>query len=175
MSAPAIAYIAAGSNVGDRSAAITSAIAALDRCESITVRAASSIIETAPMGRPAQGPYLNAVIALATALDPRELLRTCHRIEASHGRNRAAEQRWGPRRLDLDILLYGDAMIDEPGLIVPHPRMQERAFVLEPLAEIAPMVVHPVLGRSIVDLRDALRARGVGIGDEAVFDPAAGR
>ena len=162
MSAPTTAYIAAGSNLGDRSAAITSAISALDRRESMTIRAVSPIIETAPMGRPAQGPYLNAVIALETSLDPRELLRACHQIEASHGRDRAAEQRWGPRPLDLDVLLYGDRIIDEPDLIVPHPRMHERSFVLEPLAEIAPMVVHPVLGRSMADLRDEFRARAVG-------------
>ena len=171
MSPLTIAYIAAGSNVGDRRAAITSALAALDRRGPITVRAVSSIIETAPMGRPAQGPYLNAVCALATALDPRELLRTCHRIEAAHGRNRAAEQRWGPRRLDLDILLFGDRIIEEPDLIVPHPRMAERSFVLDPLAEIAPMLVHPVLGRSMIDLRDALRARAGVVGIDAAPSP----
>jgi 2-amino-4-hydroxy-6-hydroxymethyldihydropteridine diphosphokinase len=160
MSETKTAFIAVGSNLGDRPALISSAVASLARHEGIEVTAVSSIIETAPMGRPAQGPYLNAVIALQTSLDPRGLLRACQQIEAAHGRNRAAEQRWGPRRLDLDIVLYGEAVISEPDLTVPHPRMHERRFVLDPLAEIAPTRVHPVLGRSMIELRDELHAGG---------------
>jgi 2-amino-4-hydroxy-6-hydroxymethyldihydropteridine diphosphokinase len=159
MSAQQTAFVAAGSNLGDRRALITSAVDALARHEAIAVTAVSAIIETAPIGQPAQGPYLNAVIALETSLKPHELLRACQQIEAAHGRNRAAEQRWGPRRLDLDLLLYGDAVIDEPALVLPHPRMHERSFVLDPLAELAPALVHPVLGRSIAELREGLAAR----------------
>ncbi|MDY7108037.1 MAG: 2-amino-4-hydroxy-6-hydroxymethyldihydropteridine diphosphokinase [Planctomycetota bacterium] len=158
MSEMKTAYVAVGSNLGDRRALISSAVAALARHDGIEVKAVSSIIETAPLGRPAQGPYLNAVIRLQTSLQPHALLGACQQIETEHGRDRAAEQRWGPRRLDLDILLYGEATIDEPDLAVPHPRMHERAFVLDPLAELAPALVHPVLGRSMTELRDALRA-----------------
>jgi 2-amino-4-hydroxy-6-hydroxymethyldihydropteridine diphosphokinase len=160
MNTPQMAFIAVGSNLGDRRALIASAIVGLDRHEAMEVKGVSSIIETAPMGRPGQGPYLNAVIALETTLGPHELLRACQQIEAAHGRNRSAEQRWGPRRLDLDILLYGDTIIDEPDLTVPHPRMHERSFVLDPLAAIAPDLRHPVLRRSIAELRDALRTGG---------------
>jgi len=184
MSTCTTGYIAAGSNLGDRRAAIDSAIAAFRCTVGITVKAVSSIIETAPVGLPLQGHYLNAVIELETSLDGRSLLESCLHIEVRHGRNRSVEQRWGPRTLDLDVLLYGEAVIDEPGLTVPHPRLHERSFVLEPLAEIAPHLVHPVLGRSIADLRDELRARSGGSrpGLGAVLaapaigaDPAAGR
>ena len=184
MSTRTTAYIAAGSNLGDRRAVIASAIAAFRSTVGITVNAVSSIIETAPVGLPLQGHYLNAVIAIETSLDSRSLLETCLRIEVRHGRNRSVEQRWGPRTMDLDVLLYGEAVIDEPGLTVPHPRLHERSFVLEPLAEIAPHLVHPVLGRSIADLRDELRARSGGdrpsvgpvvAAPAAAADQAAGR
>ena len=97
----------------------------------------------------------NAAARLRTVLDPRRLLEVCLAIEADHGRDRRREERGGPRRLDLDLLLYDDRIIDEPGLTVPHPRLHERSFVLGPLAEIAESVIHPVLGVSI----ECLRAR----------------
>ena len=149
--------MALGSNLGDREAAIRSAIEALDRSTGVAVTAVSSIIETEPVGGPAQGRFLNAVVELKTTLDPRRLLQTCLIIEASHGRIRDRQKRWGPRTLDLDLLLHGDAVIDEPELTVPHPRMIERAFVIDPLAELAPELAHPVLGRSIRQLRDRLK------------------
>jgi 2-amino-4-hydroxy-6-hydroxymethyldihydropteridine diphosphokinase len=151
---PASAYIALGSNLGDRRALIEAALDDLRRLETVQVLAVSDLIETAPHGPPGQGSYLNGAAALRTQLAPRDLLETLLAVEAAHGRDRAREKRWGPRRLDLDLLLYGDLVIDEPGLTVPHPRLHERWFVLAPLANIAPAVVHPVLGITIAQLRD---------------------
>ena len=154
----AAAYLALGSNLGDRCALIESALSRLRQHPSIDLIAVSSIIETDPVGgAPGQNRYLNAAAELGTTLSPRELLAECLSIEAAHGRDRAAQQRWGPRRIDLDILLYDDEIIDEPGLHIPHPRLAQREFVLQPLAEIAPAVVHPVLGVSIQALLHRLR------------------
>ncbi len=144
-----IAYIALGSNVGDRRAAIESALRALGGTPGVQVTATSTIIETAPEGPLGQPAYLNAAAALATTLAPRELLERLLAIEVQQGRDRAAEQRWGPRRLDLDLLLYDDRIIDEPDLTVPHPRLHERAFVLTPLADIAETTIHPLYKVSI--------------------------
>ncbi len=116
------------------------------------VTAASSIFETAPVGPVPQGAFLNATAAVQTTLSARELLDRLQQIERSRDRDRAGEQRWGPRTLDLDLVLYGDAIIDEPGLTVPHPRMHERRFVLEPLAEIAADTVVPTLGLTVRQL-----------------------
>ena len=108
--------------------------------------------ETAPVGGVPQGLYLNAAATLRTGLSPRELLDGLLAIERAHGRDRLTEARWGPRTLDLDLILYGDLIINEPGLVLPHPRMHERSFVLEPLAEIAPGWVVPGRGRTVSDL-----------------------
>lgn len=146
------AYLGLGSNLGDREAMLRAAIAALDATPGVRVTAVSSLYETPPWGPVPQGPYLNACVALDTTLSPRELLRLCLAIERDHGRERAV--RWGPRTLDIDLLLYGDETIDEEGLMVPHPRMTERAFVLVPLAEIAPELA--IGGRSIAESLKAL-------------------
>lgn len=116
----------------------------------------SSVIETAPVGPP-QGAYLNAVAELETGLDARELLEGLLAAERALGRVRDPEARWGPRTLDLDLILYGDEVIDEPGLTTPHPRLLERSFVLRPLAQLAPRRVIPGRG---VTVRAALMAMG---------------
>ncbi len=139
------AYLGLGSNLGDREALLRAAVRALGETEGVTVIAASPIYETPPWGPVPQGPYLNACVTVATDLSARALLDLALAIERQHGRERAV--RWGPRTLDIDLLVYGTAAIDAPGLVVPHPRMATRAFVLVPLATIAPGLI--VGGRSI--------------------------
>ena len=152
------AAIGIGSNIGDRRGTIESAVQQLDAAPGVTVTAVSTIIETAPVGSADQGPFLNAAVLVTTTLTPRGVLETCLRIEATHGRRRAAGTRWGPRTLDLDLLLFGPAIIDEPGLVVPHPRLHERGFALLPLAEIAPDWIHPERGVRIQCLLRTLEA-----------------
>ena len=145
------AYVALGSNLGDRDANLCAALDALRRHVGIRVVAASRFWETAPVGGPPdQGAYLNAAAQLDTDLSPRELLNALLTTERQLGRVRREKN--GPRTIDLDLLLYGDVVVNEPDLIVPHPRLHERGFMLGPLAEIAPTVVHPVYGRTVVEL-----------------------
>jgi 2-amino-4-hydroxy-6-hydroxymethyldihydropteridine diphosphokinase len=134
-----IAYIGLGANLGDREAAIRAA------AELIGVDRLSSIIETEPWGYEDQPRFLNAVAELDTELPPRLLLELLLEVERLLGRERSGP-RYGPRTIDLDLLLYGDERIDEPGLEVPHPRLHERRFVLEPLAELAPDLEIPGWG-----------------------------
>ena len=151
-------YVAFGSNLGDREARLCAARGDLDATPGLVLRAASSLYETAPVGPGVQRSYLNAVVSLACRLSARALLERLLEIERAHGRRRDVERvRWGPRSLDLDLLLFGEACIDEPGLVVPHPRMHERAFVLEPLCEIADTLLHPRHRERIVIYRDAHR------------------
>jgi 2-amino-4-hydroxy-6-hydroxymethyldihydropteridine diphosphokinase len=128
------AFLGMGSNVGDRQRYLTDAV------ESLTgVVAVSPVYETDPLGGPAQDQFLNVVVELATVLSPRQLLGIAHRLESAAGRVRA--EHWGPRTLDVDVLMVGDVRVDEPDLVVPHPRMWERRFVLAPLADLAPELV----------------------------------
>ncbi len=145
------AYVGLGSNLGDRDANIKRALEMLDARDGILVVRVSSFIDTDPFGGPSgQGKYLNAAAALDTRLAPRELLLACTEIENSLGRTR--EVRWGPRTIDIDILLYGEEIVKEPDLEIPHPRMHERLFVLSPLCHIAREVEHPILGETIGSL-----------------------
>ncbi len=155
-----IAYIGLGSNLGDRRRNLESALGALRKTTGIEVVAVSVLIETEPEGPPRQDRYLNGAAMIRTKLSPRGLLQAMLEIESAHGRDRMVERRWGPRRVDLDLLMYADRIIDEPDLVVPHPRMHRRTFVLAPLAEIAPDAVHPVLGVTIRALHERLITAG---------------
>ena len=141
------AFVGLGGNVGEVAAAFASAVAQLGALPRTQVPGVSRSYRTPAWGLAAQPDFLNAVALLDTQLPARELLEALFAIERAHGRDRAREQRWGPRTLDLDLLLYGEDVIDVDGLTVPHPRIAERAFVLVPLAEIAPDAVIPGHGR----------------------------
>jgi 2-amino-4-hydroxy-6-hydroxymethyldihydropteridine diphosphokinase len=146
-----LAYVGLGSNLGDREATLRKALERLGREDGIAVVAVSSFRETDPVGHLEQPRFVNAAAALETSLGPAELLERLLDVERGLGRDRAVEERWGPRTIDLDLLLYGDEEIDEPGLAVPHPRLAERAFVLEPLLELDPGLRLPD-GRRLRDL-----------------------
>jgi 2-amino-4-hydroxy-6-hydroxymethyldihydropteridine diphosphokinase len=138
-------YMAFGANLGDREGTIRIALARLAEHDDIQVLRVSALRETDPVGYEDQPRFLNGVALLETILGPRELLEVLLGVERDLGRTRHGP-RFGPRTIDLDLLLYGDEVVDEPGLEVPHPRMTERAFVLEPLAELDPDLVIPGRG-----------------------------
>jgi 2-amino-4-hydroxy-6-hydroxymethyldihydropteridine diphosphokinase len=135
------AYVGLGSNLGDRMAALDAAVRALDADVHTHVMAVSQVYETEPVGGPEQGPYLNAVAVLETDRGPRELLALL--LATEDGLGRVRDERWGPRTLDLDLLLYDGPPIDSPELTVPHPRAKERAFVLVPLVDADPFARFP--------------------------------
>jgi 2-amino-4-hydroxy-6-hydroxymethyldihydropteridine diphosphokinase len=145
------AYIGLGSNLGDREATLREALSRLGAADGIEVVAVSSFRESDPVGVIDQPRFLNAAASLETSLEPLELLGRLLEVERGLGRDRAKEERWGPRTLDLDLLLYGDEEIDVPGLTVPHPRLAERLFVLQPLLELDPGLRLPD-GRAVRDL-----------------------
>ncbi|RMH13424.1 MAG: 2-amino-4-hydroxy-6-hydroxymethyldihydropteridine diphosphokinase [Planctomycetota bacterium] len=149
-------FIAIGSNIGPRQEIVGSAIDAIARTPGALLKGRSRIYETDPVGPIPQGPYLNAVVEIACELEPLDLLTQLLAIERAHGRDRSCEVRWGPRTLDLDILLFGDRRVNRPRLQVPHPRLAQRLFVLDPLAELAADIVPPGFGSSIAELRAAL-------------------
>ena len=143
-----LVYLGVGSNLGDRLAHFRAARTLLIDCEKFREMTWSGIFETRPMGGPqGQGNYLNAVVRARTELGPRDVLAHCQSIERELGRSQG--ERWGPRVIDLDLLLYGERVIERPGLIVPHPRLHQRRFVLEPLAELAPSLIHPRLSLDV--------------------------
>ena len=151
---PKTAYLSLGSNQGDRAANLHTAIGALQALGHVL--AVSSFYETEPVEYTQQPWFVNCAVALETDLMPKQLLSAVLRIERQMGRRRSASVPKGPRLIDIDIVLFGKTVIDTPELQIPHPAMHERRFVLEPLAEIAPDVQHPVLNRSIHEVRDAL-------------------
>ncbi|HMP02089.1 MAG TPA: 2-amino-4-hydroxy-6-hydroxymethyldihydropteridine diphosphokinase [Gemmatales bacterium] len=147
----AMALIALGSNLGDRQEHLLAALAGLRATPGLQVEAVSSFWETAPVGGPpGQGPYLNAAVRLGATLEPHALMARLLELERQAGRER--REPWGPRTLDLDLLAYDDLILDEEGLVLPHPRLHRRRFVLGPLAEVAAAYVHPRLGRSVAAL-----------------------
>jgi 2-amino-4-hydroxy-6-hydroxymethyldihydropteridine diphosphokinase len=141
---PVFAYVGLGSNLGDRRAMIAGAL------EALKPRRVSSVIETEPWGRADQPRFLNAVAELETELPPDDLLRKLLDVECGLGRIR--RERWGPRTIDLDLLLYGDRELSSEGLVIPHPRLRERRFVLEGLLELCPDAPVPGLGRTVRQL-----------------------
>jgi len=166
----AIVYIGLGANTGNREANLRMALRGMTRMT--RVLAVSSLYETEPQG--AEGPpFYNAACQIDAGLEPLPLLRFLKGLEAEVGR-RPGGERWGPRPIDLDILLYGEETLDSEALVIPHPRLAERAFVLAPLAEIAPGVRHPVLGQTIAELARGMDMSGVRKIAEAGWDGVAG-
>lgn len=153
------AYLGLGSNLGDRLELLQRARALLEATGGILVSASSPLYQTTPVGGPeGQRDYLNAVLRIQTCLGPRALLERCLEIEALLGRTR--QVRWDARSLDLDLLLFGQTILAEPGLELPHPRMHLRRFVLAPLADLAPDLPHPLLGRTISTLLEECPQEG---------------
>ena len=153
------ALIALGGNIGDVRSTFDRAVAMLCDGSEVRLLARSSDYRTPPWGIADQPPFINAVIAVATSLSPRDLLARGLKVERALGRDRASEHRWGPRTLDLDLLAYDDLVLDSPDLTLPHPRLFERAFVLVPLAEIAPDRV--IAGIRVRDALERIDTSGI--------------
>ena len=155
-------FIALGTNLGKRKANLRAAIKALP--PDVTVLAESHVYETPPWGYEDQSAFLNMAVKAETEMEPEPLLKYLKQLEVELGREQ--NFRWGPRLIDLDILFYDDLVIDTPPLVIPHPRLHERAFVLVPLADVAPEVVHPVLQRTVSELLTRIDRQGINrIGD----------
>ncbi|RUW21671.1 2-amino-4-hydroxy-6-hydroxymethyldihydropteridine diphosphokinase [Mesorhizobium sp. M1E.F.Ca.ET.041.01.1.1] len=152
-----VVYLSLGGNLGDPAKSMAAALRMLDGDDRTRVTAVSSLYRTPPWGKLDQPDFLNAAAAIETALSPRALLDLC--LDVERRLKRVREERWGPRLIDIDILVFGDRVIHQTGLEVPHPRMLERAFVLAPLAEIAPGLA--VGGRSVSERLGAVDASGI--------------
>jgi len=149
-----IAYIGLGSNLGDRAETLIAAAKLIDQIDGVHVIRLSRFVETEPVGGPEDQPrFMNAAVKIETTLLPEQLLVELQKIERELGRcRRDNEELWGPRTCDLDVLLMGKLVVETEELKIPHPRMHERAFVLQPLAEIAPGALHPTLGKTVAEL-----------------------
>ena len=152
-----VVYLALGTNLGDRLANLKQAIAALT--PQLEVKAKSQVYETPPWGFEDQPKFLNQVIKANTYLDPEPLLKHLKRLEVALGRKESFPN--GPRLIDLDILFYDDLVMDKPSIVIPHPRLQERGFVLLPLMEIAPNLVHPVSKKSVREMAEMSNVEGI--------------
>lgn len=150
------AFIGLGSNLGDREANIRQSLQQLEQMPETTIVRGSSLYDTEPVGLPDQPNFLNGVVQLETHLTPRQLLWNLKLIERRLGRVRT--QHWGPRVIDLDLLLYGDEVVDEDDLQVPHPLLAQRSFVMVPLVEIDPLLVHPVTNQTMLSILQRLGA-----------------
>ena len=164
--APVIAYVGLGANVGDPRRQLAEALKRLHAAEEVEVTRVSTFYRNPPLGPADQPWYVNAAARVRTRLGPEELLGLLQQVETAMGRVRG--ERWGPRRLDLDLLLFNGEVIFAPNLVVPHPEMHRRAFVLVPLAEIAPQAWHPVMDKSAGDLLSELNPA-----DRAALQPLA--
>lgn len=153
------AYIGLGSNLGERETLLKAAIAQLAQLPETRLGSVSSLYDTAPVGELDQPNFLNAAVQLETGLTARQLLWNMLLVERRLGRVRHVARRYGPRTIDLDLILYGDLIIDTPELRLPHPEFHRRAFVLAPLAEIEPRLVHPVLGLDLTELLERVEQR----------------
>lgn len=156
-----IAYLGLGSNLGDRTEALRRTVEALISCRGIFLdrtKDVAPVYETSPIDAPPHSaPFLNTVIRVRTTLDPKTLLETCLTLEARQGRLRSTPN--APRSIDIDLLFFDNLVSDDPALILPHPRLHERCFVLEPLRDLAPELIHPVHGETIAALAAAARRR----------------
>ena len=151
MESTTTAYLGLGANLGDRLGALRGARQALHKNPSVRVLASAPLYESAAVGGPdGQPPYLNTVLKVDTVLSPERLLALCHAIEKDFGRLR--HEPWGPRTLDIDLLFFGSMLRLEEGLVLPHPRLHEREFVLAPLVDLAPDLTHPVVFRTVHEL-----------------------
>lgn len=157
MSEQQVAYISLGANLGEPGGQLWQAVRKLATHDRVALRGTSSLWRTSPVGPVADQPdFVNAVARLVTSLSPQALLTLCQAIEDSMARDREKEVPMGPRPIDLDILTYGEMVLEEEGLLIPHPEMAARAFVLEPLRELAPEFVHPATGKSVEKMLKAL-------------------
>ncbi len=154
----AVVYLSIGANLGSRYETCKQAIAMLDKVAGLSVRQVSSAWETEPVGLTDQPQFINLAVGIDSALTPRDLHLACQTIENKLGRKRV--QRWGPRLIDLDILLQEDLVLDEDGLVIPHKRLHERRFVLAPLAELAPDLIHPKTKKTVAQMLSELGPDG---------------
>ncbi|MFQ5861583.1 MAG: 2-amino-4-hydroxy-6-hydroxymethyldihydropteridine diphosphokinase [Candidatus Brocadiales bacterium] len=153
----ALVYLGLGANLGKRIKTLEDGIKRLGDHPDISVLVKSPYYETEPQGGPPQPRFINAVLSIETSLSPKELLRVTQEIERGLGRERNKEEHWGPRAIDIDILLYDNQVIEEKDLKIPHPMMHRRRFVLEPLSDISPASMHPVLNKTVSQLLETMK------------------